>query len=162
MVVHILQHMEFEYRWIILYQFSETWLMNDLLVKIYETLGIEFDSLPWDIADWHPIAIFVLVTWNIFRTVQIHELGLVHEIYHSLCSIVSLKLFTNDIKFMRLYVYIYIYHKLTRTLKLLYFNVWMQIYHSSWTHKYNLSNDKDSRVSNILYVLIYISRTSSI
>lgn len=96
---------------------SEMWLMSQVIskkIKKWNGIVIKFDSLPWDIADEHPITIFVLVAWDILRTIQeIHELALVHEIYHSLCSIVSLK-FIQDIqksyKFMCLYHYIYIYY----------------------------------------------------
>lgn len=39
--------------------------------------------LPWNVTNKHPIAIFVLICWNVIRSVQkIYQLGLVHEIFH--------------------------------------------------------------------------------
>ncbi|KAL4590529.1 hypothetical protein LXL04_003461 [Taraxacum kok-saghyz] len=43
---------------------------------------------PWNITDKHPITILIFVAGNIFRTVkQIHQLALVHEVYHSLSPV---------------------------------------------------------------------------
>jgi len=46
--------------------------------------------LPWDITHEHPVTILIFIAWHILRAVKkIHQLALIHEVYHSLGPIVT-------------------------------------------------------------------------